>query len=190
MANDPKTNKAATAGASGGVSTGTENWDDDVRSLPLYNVTECDGAPIRGYLVDVQVLGKEENSFLSLVVKLTAPTKAKQNDEIITVDAGGEIFVHGADLRDLDKVALDPEFVREYLLTPRRKKDGSFDQLKLKAPKQPMQFWNRKVNPERFKRSVVCPSRQNVLPVSQVQTLLLAQKAGEGDTSFDTSTMK
>lgn len=194
MANESKKNEKEI-----GVYEGTEEWSEDVRSLPMYNAVECGGVPCRGYLVGVKIIGGDEDPFITMIMKLTAPTKAKINDAIETVEAGKEIFIRGTDLRDLEEVALHPDFVREYVLTPRKAtpgqkipegqvvKDGILH-LKMKsAKKQPMPLWDRKVNPRTFKRSEVCPGRLVLQPLSEVRALL-AQKSG--DDSFDTSNMK
>lgn len=170
----------------------TKGWAEVERSVPLYNFDECGYVPVCGYPVDVAIYGKAPDVFKVIIFLLTLPSRAKDNDRIVDIPAGKEIAVRGADLRDLEQVALHPTIVREYFLTPNLDEKGQPIKLKMKDPKKaPMPTWKRRLNPKQFNRADVCPNRVAILPPSEVNKLLLAQKNGEdGDTSFDTSEMR
>lgn len=171
-------NTAPVQSKSASPTAGTDDWYEDNRSLPMYNVTECEKQAIRGYLVGVDVLGGSADGsskpFKALIVKLTAPCSAKVNEEIKVIPAGKEIYIHGADLRDLDRAALDPDNVFEYLLIPGKA---------IKLKQGSMQTWERKRNPKTFKRAEVCPNRVQALPSpAEIRGLLAARSE---DPSFD-----
>jgi len=182
-----------------------EGFVDDVRSVPLYNVEECKmteaeckqagipwdpmcipGYPVRGYPVDLDLYGKAPDMFKVMIVKLTAPTVAWVNDEKQVVDAGKEIAVRGADIRDLEKYATNPEWLQEFFLQPTGEKMKMKDKFK-----QPMPLWKRlRSSAPPVRRADVAPGRMHVRPAESVDAQLARIKSGDApDTSFDPKQM-
>lgn len=194
----------ATITALAAAFAGTAEMVEDVRSVPLYNVDECKmteaeckaagltwdpacvpGYPIRGYPVDLELYGKAPDMFKVQIWKLTAPSIAWVNDEKVTVEAGKEIAVRGADIRDLEKYATSGEWLQEFFIYPTGEK------MKMKAPKQPMPIWKRlRSQAPPVRRSVIAPNRMHVQSAIDVDAQLARVKAGEApDTSFDPKQM-
>lgn len=178
---------------------------EDVRSVPLYNVEECKlteaeckangipwdpmavpGYPVRGYPVDLDLYGKAPDMFKVMIVKLTAPSVAWVNEEKQVIEAGKEIAVRGADIRDLEKYATDPEWLTEFFLQPTGEKMKMKDKFK-----QPMPIWRRmRSSAAPVRRKDVAPGRVRVLQPADVDAQLARIKAGEvPDTSFDPKQM-
>lgn len=163
-----------------------KTWIEDERSLPTYRALEshCNGKVAQGYLVDAVILGKiddegKDRRFMALVMKLTEDCPAFADDEPIMVKAGKEIFIHGAELRDLDKIALDPKHVFEYQLQPTGKK-------KKLTSGYSMPLWKRMRNPVPALRSDICPNRTHLLTPG----VIAKQLTEGGDATFNTAGME
>jgi len=181
MASDNKSTKGSASKTPAGV---PEGWIEDVRSLPLYNVRDCKGG-VKGYLVDAQILNGSGSggdsdgakAFGALVLKLTEPCQAILNGDLVTVEAGKEVFVHGAALADLVNIALDQKTVREYVLRPIVGEDGRNKETKTAAGYK-MPLWERFHNPKTFERATVTSRIPAMTPPVFLNTLEVAKIHG------------